>query len=256
MRTITKSEPAEYIAWRASRSGPPGAAGHTYGNIPGPVKLALRRALFHEQGGLDAYTGERLTLDEDGTGRTDTEGRVIGRGDRDSFHIEHMYPQDHCSPAEAVDYTNMAGCQPGRGQPDPTYGAKFKDRKPWPSRPERPHFLRPTTSGCEARFTYTRDGLMGPVAGDPAAARTITELNLGGDTKGSKALADNRVAAYKSATGNGAMRVSEARRLLARIEQEEREGSTLREFCFVQKFALQRHIRTVEARRAGQRRRS
>ena len=149
-------------------------------------------------------------------GRTDTEGRVIGRGDRDSFHIEHMYPQDHCSPAEAVDYTNMAGCQPGRGQPDPTYGAKFKDRKPWPSRPQRPHFLRPTTSGGEARFTYTRDGLMGPVAGDPAAARTITELNLGGDTKGSKALADTRC---------GSVQVGHRKRSNASVRSEAPAGA-------------------------------
>ena len=270
MRTITKAEPDAYVAWRTARNKPtdlPGAPAFTYDDIPETVKVEIRRALYREQGGLDAYTGERLTLDEEGEGRTDADGNVIGRGRSDTFHVEHMWPQTHCTDAEAVDYTNMAGCRPGERDPVKhlPYGARFKDLKPWPPDAERPLFVRPTTPGCEERFAYTRDGLMRPAnPADGAAARTIAELNLGGDTKGSNVLAANRAAVFKRVTNNGALPLREARRLLDALERQEQDslplreldGTTLPEFSFVRKFALRRHIRTVEAIRASKSKKS
>jgi len=252
MRTITKSEPQRYADWRAQQPAPPRSVSHptgyTYESIPADVKAAIRRGLFKEQGELDAYTGERIHLgDEESDSR---------RPD-DDFHTEHLYPQDYCSDAEAVDYQNMAGCRPGERAKTKhlPYGARHKDRcnpgaKAWPNSQQLPSLVRPTDANLEARFTYTRDGLMKPARPDDlAAAETIKALNIGGETQSAVTLKDNRAAVYKRAVRDYS-RLQAAKTRLAQIDRAETdlaagESVKLDEFVFVEKYALRKLIKKV-----------
>lgn len=92
MRTITKAEPRELIEWRARNQGGP-TFDYDQMRLDHAVLDAVLATLHGEQGGLDAYTGQRIHL-----GRRDPD-----RGHRsgDTFHIEHLLPArpEHASSA-------------------------------------------------------------------------------------------------------------------------------------------------------------
>lgn len=235
MRTISKTEPQGFERWKAQTSDPAGTGACAFDQKPSAVAAGLRRALHDEQCGLDAYTGERIRLGD----HTEPNGRRDG----DTFHAEHMYPQEHCTPAETVDYANLVGCKPGgQDRPQhPDYGARYKDTRGWPDPAQRSEFVRPTLSGAEGRFRYEEDGTMRPVNSDDGPAkRTIEMLNLN-----VVVLKENRAAAFASAINHGELNADEARRLLRSIERREAERSRLRPFSFVQKQALQEHIASL-----------
>lgn len=66
-----------------------------YGNLPTPVKEAVKAALLVEQGYLCAYTLQRLAVASD-------------------CHIEHVEPPN-AAPDKSLDYANMAACWPDNG---------------------------------------------------------------------------------------------------------------------------------------------
>ena len=237
MRTISKAEPPTFARWKAQTRDPAGTGDCAFDQKSAAVAADLRRALHNEQCGLDAYTGERIRLG------THTEPN--GRRDGDTFHIEHMYPQDHCTPAETMDYGNMAGCRPGgldRPQ-HPGYGARYKDTQGWPTQTQRSEFVRPTLPGAEERFRYEEDGTMRPaLPGDGPAGRTIEMLNLN-----VVILKENRAAAFASATNHGELNAVEAQRLLRSIERKEAAKSRLAPLSFVRKQALREHIASLTA---------
>ena len=232
MRTITKTEPTELVVWKTQTPGAAGTGQGAYDEMPPDVAAAVREALYREQCGLDAYTGEPVRLGD--------HVAPNGRRDGDTFHLEHMWPQEHCTPAEAVDYANMVGCRPGSHEAVQTlpYGARYKDDQHWPDPQERHEFVRPTLPGAEARFRYDATGEMHPAdPADTAAARTIEKIHLNGEP-----LKGNRATAYVLATNKSTLTVREAEKVLRSIERKEAACDRLRSFSFVQKQALREHI--------------
>src|SRR5688500_18208099 len=113
MRWIRKSrEPSQLTRWRARYKNDPNFD-YDLLRISTDVIAAIEASLLSEQGWLCAYTGCRI---EDGT-----------------FHIEHIFPQDHCTKLEAVTYRNMLACfpRPNWGHKAP-YGADQKGN--WPTK--------------------------------------------------------------------------------------------------------------------------
>lgn len=236
MRTITKTEPPALAVWKAQTPGASGIGQGSYEQMPADVAAAVREALYREQCGLDAYTGEQIRLG--------THVEPNGRRDGDTFHLEHMWPQEHSlangREAETVDFSNMAGCRPGSPpaiQKLP-HGARYKDDQHWPALHERHEFVRPTMPGAEARFRYDATGKMHAVdPTDTPAVRTIEKINLNVEP-----LKGNRASAYLAATNKSALSVRDAERLLRSIELKEAACERLRPFSFVQKQALREHI--------------
>jgi uncharacterized protein (TIGR02646 family) len=198
---------------------------------------AVLAALHTEQGGLDAYTGQRIRL-----GRRDP-----GTGHRsgDTFHIEHLLPQTHCARGEDVAYQNMVACLPAPNKPRLPYGAHQKDE--WPSRNELPDFLSPLGERCEERFNFRLNGTVEPASPTDRAARvTIQRLALNDHAT----LVRFRKEAIDRTLQHGALRIAEAQKRLAVLDSA---TGTLEPFSFVLRQALQKHIRRMEAIRASKR---
>jgi uncharacterized protein (TIGR02646 family) len=150
-------EPACLTTERARILATPDVGASAYASLPSDAKNTAVQQCLAEQGYLCAYTSVRIT-----------DGRS---------HIEHMYPQSHCTPDEQLSYWNIVACFPGPGESDPGYGALPKGD--WPTESERPLFVRPTDPSCESRFTYNNSGHMVPAdLNDGAAKMTIGRLRL------------------------------------------------------------------------------
>jgi uncharacterized protein (TIGR02646 family) len=159
-----RKAPDSLVEWIAANKGLPN---FEYKNLPSEVREELERSLVEEQFCLCAYTEIRIAV-----------------GD---CHIEHMLPQSVCLtaalPEKTVDYSNLVACYPKpprRGDPEPEFGARFKDQ--WPSVEEEKSFLKPTDPSCEDRIQYRKDGSVHP--SDPLdanAEETISRLGLRND---------------------------------------------------------------------------
>lgn len=186
------------------------------------VRQELSEKLLAEQGNICAYTGRR-----------------IGPG---SFHMEHLKPQDFCTPVETIDYFNIVACypEPNREQKWP-YGAEHKANFPGPG--EEHLFVSPLDRSCEQRFHYTYNGRVRPAeAKDEAAQRTIAELNLDHEE-----LRGLRRAAIQAILAPARIPISlaKAQRLLTALERT--SVGALPEFHFVLVQALRNHVRVQQA---------
>lgn len=170
MRSIKKaSEPRELRSWKKTmRTSPENLS---YDNLPGEVRNSIKSSLLKEQGYLCAYTMQRLATTSD-------------------CHIEHVQPQNS-APNLDLDYGNMAGCFPTDGG-DTSYGfgAPIKGGTKIELNVD---FVTPHNLGCEQRFKYDSKGGVHAAAGDAAAEKTISTLNLDHD-----ALIDLRLRAIET----------------------------------------------------------
>lgn len=156
MKAIKKQgEPAALKDWkRDMQHGAP--QNLDYGNLPTPVKDAIKSALLVEQGYLCAYTLQRLAAASD-------------------CHIEHVEPQN-AAPGKSLDYANMAACWPDNGgNVTSGYGAPVKAGAAVTLNVD---FVSPHAPGCEARFVYDASGAVRPRGGDAAVQGTIDRVQL------------------------------------------------------------------------------
>jgi uncharacterized protein (TIGR02646 family) len=182
------------------------------------VRQQLAEKLLAEQGDICAYTGRR-----------------IGPA---SFHMEHVKPQDFCTPAEAVDYFNIVACypEPNRGQPCP-YGADYKGHFPEPG--QEWLFVSPLDRSCELRFRYTYNGhIRAADENDRAAQCTIEKLNLDHDE-----LKILRRAAIQAILAPGRKQISpaKAKHLLKVLEKP--QAGQLAPFHFALVQAVRNHLK-------------
>lgn len=248
MRTIKKrAPPAELVQWRAARMTPSRAPGMecTYDELRrnDSVLKPLEDALFAEQGEICAYTGRRITLQQSGSGASDS--RFV------DFHVEHLNAQAHCAYGADTEYTNLVACwpRPNCGF-EPTYGARKKGS--WPKPHELQYFVSPLRQDCTARFAFNHRGEISPAnKGDTAAAETIRRLGLD-DTE----LVELRKRTIEGALGpNGQwLSLEQARRLLVRLDSDVQSldrGVSVRlmPFWFAVRQALERRIRKLERSR-------
>lgn len=241
MTTISKTgnEPAALVRWRAAQQGGPT---YTYASMrhDHAVLDAVLDALHREQGGIDAYTGERIQLGS----RDPQSGHRTG----DTFHVEHLLPQTHCKPllsngnpnphaGRDVAYDNMVACRPAPNTPRLPYGAHHKDD--WPSPVQWPRFLSPLDPTCEGRLVFKINGEVEPrSAGDGVAKTTIERLKLNDDAT----LVPFRKEAIARTLQRNSIRASEARKRLASL----RNAAGAREpFCFALAQALEKHIARI-----------
>jgi uncharacterized protein (TIGR02646 family) len=250
MRTIRKRpQPIELTEWRVPRmvaAREPGISCDYESMRRSPdVLKAVENSLLAEQGSICAYTGHRISITfENATTRA---ARNV------DFHIEHLMPQDYCKEEFGnygmdADYQNLVACwpRPNCGF-EPAYGAKKKDN--WPSPQEQSQFVSPLRPDCSVRFRFNHHGEVEAAnPNDQAAKITIAKLGLQHNT-----LNELRRAAIQGALNPASrqIKLSDARRLLARIEQatqslEQGITATLRPFCFAIEAALRREIRKLE----------
>ncbi|HZG43908.1 MAG TPA: hypothetical protein VEY93_13155 [Longimicrobium sp.] len=236
MRTITKAEPRELSEWRARNQGGP-TFSYDQMRLDHEVVDAVLAALHREQGGLDAYTGQRIYL-----GRRDP---ATGHRSGDTFHIEHLLPQKHCTRGEDVAYHNMVACLPAPNTPRLPYGAHEKDE--WPSRAELPDFVSPLSARCEERFKFKLNGTVGPASPtDRAVQVTIEKLAL----NRSSTLVRFRKEAIDRTLQHGALSIAQAQKRLAVLASA---TGVLEPFSFVLRQALEKHIGRIRAIRASKR---
>lgn len=202
----------------------------------GEALEAVEDSLFHEQGGLCAYTGQSIRLE-------------TGPPRKASFHIEHLIPQAHCVYGQDADYKNLVACWPWPNCGfEPKYGAIKKGS--WPSAEEGHLFVSPLNGSCTARFKFNRRGEISPqIPDDKAAEETIRKLGLD-----DKNLTELRRKAIQGALepGSARLQLKEARRVLRHIEEDSAkldrgEAVRLRPFSFVIQQALAREIKKLEA---------
>lgn len=235
MRAIRKrAVPNALAQWRVPRldANRSGGMECTYAEMRrDPAVLeAVENNLFGEQGGICAYTGQRIGLTPESA--VPQHPRMV------DFHIEHLTPQAHCSYGQDTDYTNMVACwpRPNCGF-EPAYGARKKGS--WPSLPEQLQFISPLRVDCSTRFAFNRRGeISAAKQGDTAAQATI-EL---------------RRAAIRGVLNPAArpIRLTDARRLLQRIQRDMDDVNRgvsiqLLPFCFAVQPALEREVRKLEA---------
>ncbi len=222
MRWIRKQrpEPHALTQWRARYSSDTNF-GYALLRSSQETIRTVTDALLWEQGWLCAYTGRRI--------------------DTDTYHIEHLKAQTHCSPEETVAYSNMVACYPSpnpeRGTP---YGAERKGS--WPSSSEQHLFVSPLDQTCEERFRFNLRGSIRERANDDQAAKTTIE-KIGLDHR---ELVAFRKAAIQGTLGkSNNLSLKDARRRLnsLRSHQEGRQEP----FCFVLVQALRKHIVRLEA---------
>lgn len=212
MRKIEKGdEPKALTEWRCKFASD---VNFGYQLLPGTVRDEVKEALMREQGWLCAYSGQPI--------------------DMTTSHVEHMFPQDHCSKEEIVAYQNMVACFPGPNSPSCGYGATVKAN--WPSAEERPLFVSPLSEDCESRFKFSAQGKISPSQpSDEAASETIRRLKLD-----AKVLEKNRKAATAFV---GRLSRKEARIWLAELARETGRRSA---YCFALKQVLEKHLDRLE----------
>jgi uncharacterized protein (TIGR02646 family) len=214
---------------------------------------ALKKKLITEQGYLCAYTGMRILADT-----KNIIGQVIKKG---TFHIEHLKPRTICKKeqkvqgtiiSEDLDYRNMVACYPKEEEQNSySFGAKLKDD--WWNEEE---FVSPCQEDCEKRFSFNWKGTVSPTLEDDHAARKTIEIL--GLNKASNSNRNNQTGEYhvherrhdaiKAVFGFSKnpkippLTKKEAEILLRAIDNTDRDGH-LKEFCFVIKQLLERHIK-------------
>jgi uncharacterized protein (TIGR02646 family) len=201
------------------------------------ARRAVEEGLFHEQGGLCAYTGMKIQLD------TGAQTEEVG------FHLEHLIPQTHCEYGQDTAYSNLVACwpRPNCGF-EPSYGARKKGD--WPSPAEAHLFISPLDSSCSERFHFDHRGTISPARpGDQAAETTIEKLGLDDPS-----LTDLRAHAIRGALSQ--IKLKDARKLLREMAADNArldggESVTLRRFCFAIQQALVRKIRMLEGKLEG-----
>ncbi len=246
MRTIKKRSPPNSLTlWRAERlamgRGPGRECSYDEMRRDPHVLEDVENGLFHEQGGLCAYTGIKILLSRD------------NQTSRAGFHIEHIRPQKHCNYGEDTEYTNLAACwpKPNCGF-EPPFGAKKKDE--WPSLQDESSFVSPLRHDCSERFVFTRKGEIAPARRNDCAVE-ITIQKLG--------LAHEDLVALRYGVIHGALNpknrpinLKDAERLLKQIDQsceavDRGENVRLFEFCFAVRQALCKEIRKLESIKAS-----
>jgi len=220
MKYIKKQRPPhELIAWTRARSGNEGSQqlGWNYGDMPSGVRQAVKTSLLQEQGGLDCYTGRRITSQ--------------------SSHIEHLKPQRLCVDHEDTRYSNLLAAFPAPNAPkECEYGARA--RKSWFD--ER-LFVHPLRSNCELRFRYKMNGNITPVnLADDGAKETIYRLCL--DHKELKTMREQAI--YVLLFEEKLSR-SNVQRLVANIDKRDSDG-LFRPFCFALKQACKKYLKRFE----------
>ena len=212
---------------------------------------ALKQKLIKEQGYLCAYTGIKILPDI-----KNKNGQILKIG---TFHVEHLKPRTICNKeqqdqgniiSESLDYRNMVACYPkDENNTSCTFGAKFKDD--WWNEEE---FISPCQEDCERRFLFSWSGNVSPALdNDYAATQTIKKLGLNKDPDttqnnhtGEYHVHDRRSDAIKAFFGFGEnskpLTKKNAEKLLRTIYNTDTNGH-LREFCFVFKQLLERHIK-------------
>jgi len=247
MRTIRKQVvPNALTQWRMPRlaANRPGGMECTYAEMrrEPDVLAAVEDGLFREQGGICAYTGQRISL---ATASSTLSGqRAV------DFHIEHLTPQAYCAYGQDADYANMVACwpRPNCGF-EPAYGARKKGA--WPSPQEQHRFVSPLRPDCATHFFFKRGEIKPVRESDNAAHETIRRLGLNQAT-----LVDLRKAAIRGALYPAArpIQLAEARKLLRRLQRDAAavdsgEAIQLLPFCFAIQPELERKIRKLEALR-------
>ena len=243
VRTIKKrSPPASLTEWRALRLAANRSEGMecTYQEMRRHqgVLEAVEAALVAEQGGLCAYTGQRIAIVPPDSATGDP---------LSDFHIEHLTPQAHCAYGQDADYSNIVACwpRPNCGF-EPAYGARKKGS--WPSTAEQSLFVSPLRADCSERFAFNRRGEIKPAkAGDTAAEETIRRLGLEDHT-----LTALRRAAIQGYLGFRPISLAQARRLANHLLSESdmvNRGALVRltPYCFAIEQALEQEIRKLEA---------
>jgi uncharacterized protein (TIGR02646 family) len=254
MRTVRKrAPPAALQEWRLRRLANPEPGNEcTYDELrrDREVMAEVERRLCAEQGGLCAYTGHRVRVD-------DTPDGPVAR-----FHVEHLRPQRYCTAehdgvGRDTEYGNMVACWPPPNvTAAPQYGAVVK--ADWPSPSEEPQFVGPLRADCSARFEFGRSGEMRVArTGDEEARETIRRLNLDVD-RAAQPRAIHPLAEVRRAAIAGALHprgkpitAAKARRLLRALElqQEQIDGGQdveLMEFCFAVLPAVRRKVKQHE----------
>ncbi|HSN97540.1 MAG TPA: hypothetical protein VLS89_04545 [Candidatus Nanopelagicales bacterium] len=240
MRTIKKlPPPAALTQWRGPRLARNRGEGMecTYDEMRRDRSTleAVEEGLLQEQGGLCAYTGVRIHLDEG-------ERRTV------NFHLEHLIPQKHCTYGQDADYGNLAACWPAPNCAfEPGFGARKKGD--WPSPAESHLFVSPLDSRCTARFTFNHRGEIAAAdQGDDAAKETIRRLGLDDRT-----LTELRRSAIHGALNPASrqLKLKDAHKLLRHMDEDAArldrgESVRLQPFCFAIRPALAREIRKLE----------
>jgi uncharacterized protein (TIGR02646 family) len=214
----------------------------------------LKQKLIEEQGYLCAYTGIKIQPDT-----KNNDGQIIEKG---TFHVEHLKSRTTCKKeqkeqkeqkiiiSEDLDYRNMVACYPkDENDTSCTFGAIPK--KGWWHEEE---FVSPCQEDCERRFSFSWNGTVSPTLDNDAPARiTIEKLKLNknqnsnhNNQMGEYHVHDRRRDAIKAFFGFGKnskpLTKKEAEILLRTIYNTDPNGH-LREFCFVLKQLLERHIK-------------
>lgn len=166
MRHITpRPEPRELGDWKSECAGRSPA---NYACMPGTVKDKVREALLTTQGGLCAYTGQRIAPKSGGLAR-------------DTMHIEHIEPQS-INPARDTDFTNLVAAYPGEAYEHRLSDGVMTKKCPFGAHRradwwDPANFIHPLRADCESAFVYKPDGT---IHGATAAAKLTLE-NLGLD---------------------------------------------------------------------------
>lgn len=225
-RIEKRPEPAELTQWRNEFRNDPNFG---YDLLCGKdAHDAVLGALLAEQGGICAYTGKKIRAQN---------------GDKPATaHVEHLFPQKHCSAAESVAYDNLVACFPGPNAPAVSFGATFK--KSWPAGDERKLFVSPLTAGCEDRFKFNQRGEITTArVVDQPAKETIRRLGLD-----SVELTRLREAAVKPL-----LSMQSGKQIRSRLNAIERESGTYSEFRFVLRQVLARRLKQIEVIRKSTR---
>ena len=259
MKKINKTHPPlEYLQWLKIQKET-GEKGNLYFNYDEGIESeafnALKQKLIEEQGYLCAYTGIRILPDI-----KNSDGQVIEKG---TFHVEHLKPRTICKKeqkeqgniiSEDLDYRNMVACYPkDENDASCSFGAKSKDD--WWHEEE---FISPCQEDCERRFSFSWSGIVSPILDeDYAAKKTIEKLGLNKPTNskqnkpaGEYHVHDRRrdvIEAFFRFGRNSKrqpLTKKEAEALLRTIDKKDVHGH-LKEFCFVLKQLLERHIRRM-----------
>lgn len=257
MRKISKTHaPVDYTQWIKEQKvlGEKDNLRFNYkSGIEREAFEALKQKLIEEQGYLCAYTGIRISPDTQ-----NSDGQVIKKG---TFHVEHLKPRTICQKeqedqgniiSEDLDYRNMVACYPkDENDISCSFGAKLKDD--WWNEEE---FVSPCQEDCERRFSFNWKGTVSPTLEDDHAARkTIEILGLNKDSNsnrdnqtGEYHVHEMRLDAIKTFFGFSKnprihpLTKKEAKILLRTIDNIDGDGY-LKEFCFVIKQLLARHIK-------------
>ncbi|KEO82444.1 retron system putative HNH endonuclease [Tumebacillus flagellatus] len=155
MKYIQKrTEPQEFVDWKTDFPSWNDGRAANYDDLQNPLKNQVKQSLIEEQGKICCYCGMRI--------------------DARNTHIEHLKPQQHCTPEESVDYHNIvASCE---GENKKVHCGHNKHN--WH---DEALFVSPLHENCAAHFVYTYDGKILPCEDSelvPKARETIFQLGL------------------------------------------------------------------------------